>query len=187
MEQGQTYPPPYYQDEQWNAIDAEGWVRRNLTTHRDADGNILQQAASVGTKSVNFTMGETFEISPYRLSFDFFVQDLDFALSHPGPTPQRARGDPGSAGAGGESVTREETSCEDGSACLLITIINPVGGRRVWINMQTGQQVQFQPFQRLADGTEQAQFTQRFVLVERVTSPPQEVLDILERVASSAP
>ena len=164
LQPGQTYPPPYYQDEQWNEIDSEGWVTRNLTTHRDADGNILQQAASAGTKSVNFTLGETFEISPYRLSFDLFVQDLDYALSH------------------GETVMREETTCEDGSPCLLVSISNPAGGRKVWINLQTGQQVIFQTFQRLADGTEQPQFTQRSLLVERVQSPPQEVLDILARV-----
>jgi hypothetical protein len=169
MEPGQTYPPPYYQDEQWNEIDAEGWVTHNLTTHRDADGNILQQAASAGTKSVNFTTGDSFDLSPYRLSFDLFVQELDYALSH------------------AEPVTREETTCDDGSSCLLITIDNSAIGRKVWINMQTGQQVQFQSFLRLADGTEQAQFTQHFILAERVMSPPQEVLDILERVATSAP
>jgi hypothetical protein len=166
LQPGQTFPPPYYQEEQWFEIDAEGWVMRSLTVHRDGNGNLLQRGASIGTKTFNFTTGETFEISPYRLSFDLFVQDLDYALSH------------------GEPVTREETTCDDSSPCLLVTTSNPAVGRRVWINLQTGQQVQFQTFQRLSDGSEQTQFTQRFILVERIASPPQEVLDILARVAT---
>jgi len=169
MQPGQTYPPPYYQDEQWNEIDAEGWVRRNLTTHRDANGNVLQQAASVGTKSFNFTTGETFEISPYRLSFDFFVQDLDFALYHR------------------ESVTREETTCEDGSACLLITINEMNIARRVWISRETGQQVKLQTSQQNPDGTEAILFTKTFLPVERMDAPPQEVLDLFTRVVFPAP
>ena len=169
LQPGQTYPPPYYQEEQWYEIDTKGWVARDLMTHRNENGNILQQGGSIGTKTFNLTTGESFEISPYRLSFDFFVQDLDFALSH------------------GEQVTSKETTCEDGSPCLLVSISNPIGGRKVWVNLQTGQQIEFQSFQRLADGTEQLQFTQRFILVERVPAPPQEVLDVLGKVAASTP
>ena len=179
LQPGQTYPPPYYQDEQWYEIDTEGWVIRNITTHRDVDGNILQQSASVGTKSINFTMGETFENSPYRLSFDLLTRDLDNALQRD------------------QSVIREEIICDDGSRCLLITlweqfaqpIQNPGEpqsfygiGRRVWINLETGQQLKFQTFWRLADGTEQIELTQSNLLIQKVAAPPSDVLDILERI-----
>ena len=176
---GQTYPPPYYKDEQWYEIDEAGWVTRSLTTHYDVNGNILQQSASIGTKGINFTTGDVFENSPYRISFDFLTQDLDSALSREQP------------------VLREETNCEDGSRCLLITIreqYNPPiqnpgqplafygGGLRVWIDVETGQQVKHQSFSQLEDGTEQIRYTQRVLLVERVGAPPDNVLEILESI-----
>jgi DNA-binding CsgD family transcriptional regulator len=175
----QTYPPPYYQDEQWYEIDAADWVARNLTTHSNAAGNIIQQSVSVGTKGLNFTTGEAFELSPYRLSFDFLTRDLDSALQR------------------GQPVLREETTCDDGSKCLLITIMDsflqPIQnpdqphafhghGLRVWIHMETGQQVKIQSLWALEDGTEQINYTQRVLSVEKVTAPPKEVLDIIDKV-----
>ena len=176
---GQTYPPPYYQQEQWYEIDADGWVTHSLTTDRDADGNILQQSASIGTKGINFTTGDVFENPPYLLSFDFLTRDLDSALSREQP------------------VLREEISCDDGSRCLLITIreqYNPPiqnpdqpiafygGGLRVWINVETGQQVKHESYSQMEDGTEQIRYTQRALLVEKVSAPPGEVLKILDRI-----
>lgn len=179
MPAGQTYPPPYYKDEEWYEIDADGWVLRSVTTHRDLNGNILQQAVSIGTKGINLTTGDVFENSPYRLSFDFFTHDLDSALQHNQP------------------VNREETSCDDGSHCLLITMFEqfpqpiqnpgaPVAfyghGLRVWINPESGLQVKHQSFWQLKDGEEQIDFTQRVLLVENVVAPPNDILNTLTSV-----
>lgn len=166
---GQNYPPPYYRDEQWFEIDAEGWVRRNLVTHWDTGGSILQQSVSVGTQSLNLTTGEAMEFPLYHLSLDWFLRDLDNALIH------------------GEAVVREETTCEDGLSCLLITISEMNIARRVWISIETGQQVKLQTLQRDPDGTETILFSQTFLSVERMDAPPQEVLDLLTRVVFPAP
>lgn len=179
MAAGQTYPPPYYQDEQWYEIDSEGWVTRNVTTHRDVDGNIIQQSASIGTKGINFTSGDVFENSPYRLSFDFLIRDLDSALLN------------------GQPILREDVTCDDGSGCLLITVMDqfaqpiqnpgqPIDfyghGLRVWIHVETGQQVKIQSFWTLADGTEQVDYTQRALLVEKVLTPSGGVLETLDSI-----
>jgi len=179
LKAGQTYPPPYYQNEEWYEVDADGWVLRKLSTHRDPSGNVLQQSALIGTKGINFTTGDVFENSPYRLSFDFLSRDLDSAL-------QRA-----------QPVLREETNCDDGSPCLVITIIeqfpqpiqNPGApapfyghGNRVWINLESGLQVKHQSFWLLQDGEKQTNFTQHVLLVENVTTPPDDVLDILTSI-----
>jgi hypothetical protein len=176
---GQNYPPPYYQQEQWYEIDADGWVTHSLTTDRDGNGNILQQSASIGTKGINFTTGDVFENPPYRLSFDFLTRDLDSAFQNNQP------------------VLREEISCDDGSKCLLITIreqYNPPiqnpdqpvafygGGLRVWIDVETGQQVKHESYAQMEDGTEQIRYTQRALLVEKMSAPPGEVLKILDRI-----
>ena len=176
---GQTYPPPYYQDEQWYEIDEAGWVIRNLSTHRDSNGNILQQAASVGTKGINFTSGDVFENSPYRLSFDFLTRDLDSALLN------------------GQPILREDVTCDDGFGCLLITVMDQFAqpiqnpgepitfyghGRRIWIHVETGQQVKIQSFSTLPNGTEQVDYTQRALLVEKVLTPPDGILETLDRI-----
>lgn len=176
---GQNYPPPYYQDEQWYKIDAEGWVTRNVTRHRDADGNVIQQSASIGTKGINFTSGDVFENPSYRLSFDLLTPDLDSALGRDQP------------------VFREETTCDDGSSCLLVTVMDEFAqpiqnpgeptafyghGLRVWMNYETGQQVKYQRFWTLEDGTEHVDYTQRPVLVERVLTPPEGILKILDNI-----
>lgn len=169
LQPGQNYPPPYYREEQWFEIDAEGWVTRNLVTHWDKDGGMLQQSVSVGIHSLNLTTGEAMEFPLYRLSLDWFLRDLDTALIH------------------GETVVREETTCEDGSSCLSITLNEMNIARRVWISMETGQQVKLQTSQRDSDGTETTLFTQTFLPVERMDAPPQEVLDLFTRVIFPAP
>ena len=176
---GQTYPPPYYQSEEWYEIDADGWVLHSVVTHRDLNQNILQQTVLSGTKIVNLTTGDVFENSPYRLSFDFFTQELDSALQR------------------NESVIREATSCDDGLSCLSITIFEqfsqpiqnpgaPVAffghGLHVWINLESGQQVKRQSFWQLENGEDQVDFTQRLLLVENVVSPPEDILNILSRI-----
>ena len=171
IQPGQDYPPPYYREEQWFEIDTEGWVTRNLVTHWGEDGNILQQSVSVGTHSMNLTTGEAMEFPIYRLSLGWMLLDLEYALQY------------------GESVSREETVCEDGSPCLLISMRYNVGvfGRRVWINMETGQQVKLQTFQQNPDGTETIEFTQTFLPAERMDAPPQEVLELFRKVLFPTP
>ncbi len=181
LQAGQQYPPPYYQSDEWYEVDAQGWVTRSLTTHRDADGQILQQGATVGAQAINFTFGDVGggDIAPWQFSLDFITRDLADALQL------------------GHAVMREETTCEDGSPCLLITMwetfAQPVqnpgetkaftgGGRRMWINLQSGQQVKYQSFWKLENGIERVDFTQRFLLVQKVSTPPQDVLDILTSV-----
>jgi hypothetical protein len=55
-------------------------------------------------------------------------------------------------------------------------------GCRVWINVETGQQVKLQSFWLLEDSTEQIDFTQRVLLVEKVNTPPNDVLAIIGKV-----
>ncbi|HEX2997510.1 MAG TPA: hypothetical protein VHP14_21995 [Anaerolineales bacterium] len=169
LQPGQNYPPPYYREEQWFEIDTEGWVTRNLVTHWSKDGSIIQQSISVGTHSLNLTTGEAMEFPIYRLSLDWFLRDLDYALRH------------------GEIVVREEATCEDGSSCLLVTVNEMNIARRVWISMETGQQVKLQTSQRDSDGAETILFTQTFLPVERMDAPPQEVLDLFVRVVFPVP
>jgi len=176
---GQTYPPPYYRNEQWYEVDEAGWVTRSLTTDYDASGNILQQSARIGTRTINFTTGDVSEYPLYQLSLDFLTQDLDSALQRD------------------QLVLREETTCEDSSSCLLITVLDQIPqsldnkagtqsfsarGQHVWVNLETGQQVKYQSFWQLQDGTEMIDLTQRVLLAEKVSAPPDEVLKILDSI-----
>lgn len=166
---GQNYPPPYYKEEQWFEVDADGWVKRSLTTDLDKEQNILQQSISAGTHNMNLTSGEAMEFPTYRLSLDWFLRDLDYALSQ------------------GQKVLREETTCEDSSPCLLITVNDGTMLRRAWINMVTGQQVKLQTAQHMPDETETILFTQTFRPIEWMEAAPQEVLDLIGKVLFSAP
>lgn len=169
IQAGQNYPPPYYKEEQWFEVDSQGWVTRSLTTDLDKENNILQQSVSVGTHNMNLTTGEAMEFPLYRLSLDWFLRDLDDALSH------------------GQTVLREETACEDSSPCLLVTVNDGTMIRRAWINKVTGQQVKLQTARQMPDGTETILSTQTFLPIERTDAPPQEVLDLLAKVLFSAP
>ena len=177
-----SFPLPYLRTEEWFEIDAEGYVTHKLYSDYDANGQIVQQTATVGNFSVNFTTGDLGfnEYGSYPLSLDTQTQDLSRAVQ-----------------SANVNFTREETTCENGSACLLITswedfpypIQNPgepqpfTGiGRRMWIDLETGQQVKVQAFWLLADGSERVDHTQRVLVVEKVETPPQEILEILKRV-----
>ena len=169
IQAGQNYPPPYYKEEQWFEVDAQGWVTQSRTMDVDKENHILQQSVSVGTHNMNLTTGEAMEFPTYRLSLDWFLRDLDDALSH------------------GQTVLREETTCKDSSPCLLITVNDSNMVRRLWIDKVTGQQVKLQSAQQMPDGTQTILSTQTFLPVERMDSPPQEVLDLLAKVLFSAP
>lgn len=171
LQTGQDYPPPYYREEQWFEVDAEGWVTRNVVIHWSEGEDILQQSISVGSHTVNLTTGEAMEFPMYRLSLDWILLDLDYASEN------------------GEYVTREETACEDGSPCLLISMCYNMCdfGRRVWINMETGQQVNVQSFVENPDGTENILYTQTFLPVEQMDIPPPEILDLFEKALFPVP
>ena len=94
-------------------------------------------------------------------------------------------------------MARAEAPCDDGSPCLLVTLFdafeqavqNPgetqaiAGmGRKTWVNLQSGQQVKVQAFTRFQDGSERIEVTERTPLVEKVASPPEEVLRIINGV-----
>ena len=54
--------------------------------------------------------------------------------------------------------------------------------KRVWIDVQTGQQVKTEFFWVLKDGKEAYPSTSRVLLVEKVAAAPQEILDVLAKV-----
>ena len=178
---GQTFPPPYLRTEQWYEIDPDGYILRNVWLDKDINGQIIQQTATIGSYSVNFTSGDAGfnENKKYRLSLDLLTQDLNQAAQYK------------------TLVTDENTTCENGSACLLITLLDSFAqsvqnpgetenfsgaGRRTWINLQTGQQVKIQYYWLLQAGSERVDYTYKPILVEKVNAPPQEILDILARV-----
>jgi hypothetical protein len=178
---GQVIPPAYVHTEQWYEIDAQGYIVRSVSIDRDADGQILQQSASVGNYAINFTTGDggLNDAHRYRLTTDELVQYLNQAASSSG------------------TITRQELPCEDGRPCIVVTmqesfpkpITNPGeeqafwgAGRQVWVDSQTGQQVKFQSFWLLEDGSKLISSTKNNLLVEKVASPPQEILDILAKV-----
>ena len=169
MQDGQTYPPSYYQEEQWIEIDSDGWVTRSFTTQTDRAGNILQQSISVGTHNMNLTTGEAGDFPEYQLSLDWMLADLNYALNN------------------GQIVSREETTCEDNLTCLLVSMSDGITVRRVWINVDTGQQIKLQTSQQTADGEEKVLYTQTFLTVERSDIPPQDVLVIFSKVLFPAP
>lgn len=179
---GQDFPPPYLKNEQWVEVDAGGYVTRRLYTDYDENGRIIQRSATVGDYSVNFTTGDAGFNRGVRYQFSLDLLSRVF----------------NQAAQSSSSVTREESTCQDGSRCLLVTLLdtsltrvqNPgitqafsgYAGRRVWIDPQSGQQVQEQSFWQLEGGGEKITSTSRYILVEKVESPPQEILDILARV-----
>jgi len=142
---------------------------------------LLQQSATVGNYSVNFTTGDSgfnANISSH-FSLDTATQDLNAVIAK------------------GAHFSREEGTCDNGNPCLMITmsenfeqpVKNPGepqaftgSGRRVWIDLATGQQVKNQSFWLLEDGSEKATSTTSYILVEKVDTAPQEILNILSRV-----
>ncbi len=133
-----TYPPPYLKEERWYELDGDGFVVGSVSLDLDAGGQVLQQAASRGNYSVNFTFGDTRvnDNPPYRFALSNWAQTLIQAEQS------------------GAHITREEAPCDDGQDCLLITLLDafaqPVqnpgeeqafsgSGRRVWIDLGSGQ------------------------------------------------
>lgn len=182
LQPGQVFPPPYLRSEQWYEVDTEGFVMRLVWTDFDKSGTVIQQSATVGNYSINFTTGDSeFNNGEHqRISLDTLTRDLTKA-----------------AQSDNSHLTREETSCENGRPCRLITgwqiFASPVqnpgvseafsgAGRRVWIDMQTGQQAMSQTFYLLPGSDKEITSTSRTILVEKAQTPPQDILDVLARV-----
>ena len=161
---GQVYLPKYIKEEQWYQLDADGLIEKSLITDANKELFILQQSISSGTHTMNLTTGEAMEFPQSHFSLDGILADLNNAMKN------------------GETISRKEVKCDDGSACLLISLDNGNFIRRVWINMETGQQVKLQTSQLLPAGAESIQLTQTFQPVEWFKSPPPEVLGIFPKV-----
>ena len=178
---GRGYPPAYITNEQWIEIDGDGYVVRSLYTDRDKDGSILQQSATIGNYSVNFTTGDADfnNGGRYRFSSDTLTQSLADAAQ------------------ANSRITQQESTCEDGSACLVITILTSYpqpmtlsqdepplygSGQRFWINLATGQQVKWENILIQENKSEVVKDTYQTVLLEKVAAPPQDVFTILDRV-----
>ena len=178
---GQTYPPPYLKKEDWFEIDTNGIIIRSVHKDLSNSGQILQMVAMVGSYWTNFTYGQSFvdDGKRYPVSLDRLGMSLNEA-------PQD-----------GTTDLRESTTCENGSPCLLVTLRNnydpPLQNpgqtqafygscKRVWIDMQTGQQVKTEFFWVLKDGKEAYPTTSSVLLVEKVAAAPQEILDVLAKV-----
>ena len=179
---GQTFPPPYIKSEQWLEIDEAGYITRTLHTDYDEAGNIIQRTVTVGDYFINFTVGDSGYLSGkrYRFSSSSLLKDLNDTLEYNDTT-----------------VIIENILCGNDSPCYLVAFLltsdepakNTDGaqsftghGRQVWIDKKSGQMIKSRSLLRFPDGTEQVDHTYTTLLVEKVDTPPQDVLDILERV-----
>lgn len=175
------FPPPHIITEQWLEIDAQGYVIRSVYTDRDAEGNILQQAATVGDYSINFATGASGYFGGQRSRFasGFLRQDFNAVVEY------------------GATVLIEETPCGAGDICYLITFLETFGApiqnpgesvsfsgsaRQVWVDKASGKTLQTRYSWRLQDGTERVDSTQTLLALEKVPAPPQEVLHLLKQV-----
>lgn len=178
---GRVFPPAAITSEQWLELDARGYVIRSLWTDRDATGNIIQQSGTIGNYSLNFTTGDAVynEYGRYPFTMDILTRDLAAAAQY------------------GTTVTRTETTCDDDSPCLLVTLAetfttpiqNPGESEtfsgafsKIWIDRQSGLQRQQQSGWILADGGFLVNSTYRILRVEKVNTPPDEILRILNGV-----
>jgi hypothetical protein len=179
---GQVFPPPFMKSEEWYEIDSNGIVIRNVHTDYNDAGQIIQQAATIGDYYVNFTTGDSGlnNVPGYRISMTALTDFLS-----------RAKQDNSS------NLSREEKPCSNGKSCMIITgwqnfstpVQNPGetqsyygAGERVSVDLESGQLLERQTFWLLEDGSELASSTTKFTLVEKVSTPPQDILDILGRV-----
>jgi hypothetical protein len=178
---GQTFPPAYIKTEQWFELDQEGYITRSVWLDFDEAGILLQQSATVGNYSVNFTTADSgfnANISSH-FSLDTATQDLNAVIAK------------------GAHFSQEEGTCDNGNRCLIITMSEnfeqPVqntgepqafygSGRRIWIDLANGQQLENQSFWLLEDGSEKVTSTTSYILAEKVDTAPQEILNILSRV-----
>lgn len=181
VDEGQLLPPPYLKSNEWYEIDADGYVQRSLYTEVDEIGTILQQVASIGNYSINFTFGGGGynETGLWRLSLDRLSESF-----------LRAEQDK-------SEISREEVDCQDGKRCLLISVQNTFEQQlklfgnekaitatiyKVWIDKETGLQFKIESVYRYDDGSEDVRSTRQVLVVEKVDQVPEEIIVILDRV-----
>ena len=175
-----NYPPAYYTIEKWMEIDKDGLIIRELNTDRDVDEMILQQNVSMNGYGVNLTQGNGGAMSSntlYQFTEDYIVEVLDRAYQN------------------GQSVKHEETTCE-GRPCWLIWIQSDVETfrhpviqkmvvgniQKIWMNFQTGRLIRSESIWQFEDGTEQLETFFVLRILEKLDSPPREVLNIFEKI-----
>ncbi len=179
--EGQLLPPPYYKSDEWYQIDTDGYVQRSLYTDYTDKDIILQQVATIGDYSINFTFGGgDYNLSePRRISLD----RLNESFLH--------------ADADQSEINGDEVDCLDGKRCLIISVknlfgspIQPSGSEKalggtifkVWINLETGLQYKFESSYLYSDGSEEVRSTRQVLLVEKMENAPEEIVGILDRV-----
>jgi hypothetical protein len=130
---------------------------------------------------MNLTTGEgsKYDRPPDRYSADRFTYDLT----------NRELAD--------TVVTREDTPCENGQPCVLFTAIEnypqPMEDteeglvhsgfvKQVWVDASTGQQYHLVRMTRFTNGEEHLHDIYNVLTVEKVDSPPQEIITILDNV-----
>lgn len=178
---GQDYPPPYLRNEMWFEIDTEGYVKRSLYTDYDENNAIIQQVATIGNYSVNFTFGDSgyYGSTKYRPTLDLVIPSLLRASEI------------------GSEVSREEVKCDNDRRCLLITIfdrfdqpfqnsgdIKATAGLifKVWIDMDSGLQFKSENLYLMEDGSQKQSYIETVKIVEKVDQAPEEIIGILDRV-----
>lgn len=165
--------------ETWQYMETDGSISKQVWIEKTPDGAICQKIAREGKTEVNFTTGTAVENTSLQTKAQ--IDSLpDWILRY-----RKA-----------ENVLREE-SVVDGQPYLIITlqdhhnppIIVTMHPKRVtlsqsktWINQETGLIWMTQITYQYEDGTEETLQTMRYPLMERVSDPPQEVLDLLEQV-----
>ena len=181
VEEGQLIPPAYYKTNEWYEVDADGYIQRSLSTEFLENGTIIQQSATIGNYSVNFTFGGSGynEMEPRRLSLDRLNESFMNAEEYK------------------SEISGDEVDCQDGKRCLLITIKDPLNPpiqpsgyekaiiatiSKVWIDKETGLQFKFESLYLYDDGSEEVRTTREVLLVEKVDQAPDEVIGILDRV-----
>jgi hypothetical protein len=181
VEDGQVGSPAYYKTNEWYEIDMDGYIQRSLYTDFNENGTILQQAATIGNYSINFTFGGSGynELEPRQFSLDRLNESFLHADEYK------------------SEISGEEVDCQDGKRCLLIRVKDlfeqpiqeygsekAIGGTvlNVWINLETGLQFKLESIYLYNDGSEEVRSTRQVLQVEKVEQVPAEVIGILDRV-----
>lgn len=181
VKEGQLIPPAYYKTNEWYEVDADGYIQRSLYTEFIENGTIIQQSATIGNYSVNFTFGGSGynEMEPRRLSLDRLNESFMNAEEYK------------------SEIIGEEVDCQDGKRCLLISVkdlleqpVQESGYEKaisgtvlnVWIDLETGLQFKFESIYLYDDGSEEVRTTREVLLVEKVDQAPEEVIGLLDRV-----
>lgn len=175
------YPPPFLHSEDWYEIDSEGWIQRSVHLDTDQVGQILQKSATIGNYSINLTYGDSGyqDGGPYKLSLSQIPKKLEKVKEN------------------GTSIKLIKAACDNGQDCLLLTLFdafispqkNPdeeqafIGaGQRYWMDPVTGEQEKSESFWLMEDGSEEITSTISLLKIEKISSAPQEILNILNSV-----